>query len=83
MGYSCRSRNRKAVENPAVDYTDNGAWVLPGPLGAHNWQAMSIDLEAGLAYIPTQENPFSMQYKKIIKKLEYLNGPWSMEWVLK
>ena len=48
----------RPVENPEVDYTENGAWVLPGPLGAHNWQAMSIDIDAGLAYIPTQENAF-------------------------
>ena len=27
----------RPVENPEVDYSDNGAWVLPGPLGAHNW----------------------------------------------
>ena len=58
----------RPVENPEVDYSDNGSWVLPGPLGAHNWQAMSVDLEAGLVYIPTQENAFfyAMQgdYKK-------------------
>ena len=58
----------RPVENPEVDYSDKGSWVLPGPLGAHNWQAMSVDLEAGLVYIPTQENAFfyAMQgdYKK-------------------
>ena len=63
----------RPVENPAVDYTENGAWVLPGPLGAHNWQAMSIDLEAGLAYIPTQENPFFYAIQEDYKKTGYYN----------
>ncbi|MEJ2089252.1 MAG: hypothetical protein P8Y69_12445, partial [Gammaproteobacteria bacterium] len=32
-------------------------WVLPGPLGAHNWQAMSVDVDAGVVYLPAQDNP--------------------------
>ena len=31
--------------------------MLPGPLGAHNWQAMAVDEEAGVVYIPAQDNP--------------------------
>ncbi len=47
----------RPVENPDLDYQEDGKWILPGPLGAHNWQAMSVDEEAGLVYIPAQDNP--------------------------
>ena len=47
----------RPVETPAGDYTESDKWVLPGPLGAHNWQAMSVDVEAGLVYLPAQDNP--------------------------
>jgi quinohemoprotein ethanol dehydrogenase len=47
----------RPVENPDLDYQADGKWVMPGPLGAHNWQAMSVDEEAGLVYIPAQDNP--------------------------
>jgi len=75
------SEGQRPIENPAVDYSDNGAWVLPGPLGAHNWQAMSIDLEAGLAYIPTQENPFFYAIQEDYKKTGVYKrnpGGWNM-----
>jgi quinohemoprotein ethanol dehydrogenase len=47
----------RPVENPELDYLEEEKWVLPGPLGAHNWQAMSVDVEAGLVYLPAQDNP--------------------------
>ena len=47
----------RPVENPDLDYSQKEKWVLPGPLGGHNWQAMSVDVEAGLVFIPVQENP--------------------------
>ncbi len=47
----------RPVENPEMDYLEKEKWVLPGPLGAHNWQAMSVDVEAGLVYLPAQDNP--------------------------
>ncbi|MEZ5550615.1 MAG: PQQ-dependent dehydrogenase, methanol/ethanol family [Pseudomonadales bacterium] len=47
----------RPVENPDLDYTRREKWVLPGPLGAHNWQAMSVDVEAGVVYLPAQDNP--------------------------
>ena len=37
----------RPVENPELDYSEKGKWVLPGPLGAQNWQAMSVDEAAG------------------------------------
>ena len=71
----------RPVENPEVDYSENGAWVLPGPLGAHNWQAMSVDLEAGLVYIPTQENAFFYAIQEDYKKTGIYKrnpGRWNM-----
>jgi quinohemoprotein ethanol dehydrogenase len=71
----------RPVENPEVDYSDNGAWVLPGPLGAHNWQAMSVDIDSGLAYIPTQENPFFYAVQEDYKKtgiFKWTPGKWNM-----
>ena len=47
----------RPVLNPELDYQDNAKWILPGPLGAHNWQAMSVDVDAGVVYIPAQDNP--------------------------
>ena len=47
----------RPVENPEVDYSEEPQWILPGPIGAHNWQAMSVDVAAGLVYIPAQDNP--------------------------
>jgi quinohemoprotein ethanol dehydrogenase len=47
----------RPVENPDLNYEKEAKWILPGPLGAHNWQAMSVDEEAGVVYIPAQDNP--------------------------
>ncbi len=46
----------RPVENEELSYKDNAKWVLPGPLGAHNWQAMSVDVANGIAYLPAQDN---------------------------
>ena len=48
----------RPVLNPDLDYLEKGKWVLPGPLGAHNWQAMSVDVQAGLVYLPTHDIAF-------------------------
>jgi quinohemoprotein ethanol dehydrogenase len=47
----------RPVENPELDYSGKAQWILPGPLGAHNWQAMSYDAKAGIMYLPAQDNP--------------------------
>ncbi len=46
----------RPVENPGQDYKDKGAYVRPGPLGGHNFQAMSFSPKTGLVYIPAQDN---------------------------
>ncbi|HKX32248.1 MAG TPA: PQQ-dependent dehydrogenase, methanol/ethanol family [Blastocatellia bacterium] len=35
--------------------------VIPGPLGAHNWQPMSFHPPTGLVYIPVQDAGFNYQ----------------------
>jgi quinohemoprotein ethanol dehydrogenase len=46
----------RPVEIPGADYKDKGAYIRPGPLGGHNWQAMSFSPKTGLVYIPAQDN---------------------------
>ena len=50
----------RPVENPEarIDRTGKPALVIPGPGGAHNWQPMAYDPNAGLVFIPTQEAGF-------------------------
>ena len=46
----------RPVETPGADYKDKGTYIRPGPLGGHNWQAMSFSPKTGLVYIPAQDN---------------------------
>jgi quinohemoprotein ethanol dehydrogenase len=43
------------VDESAADWTSGAKVVMPGPLGAHNWQPMSFSPKTGLVYIPAQE----------------------------
>jgi quinohemoprotein ethanol dehydrogenase len=45
----------RPVENPEADYLNEPKWILPGPLGGHNWQAMSFDAARGVVYFSAQE----------------------------
>ena len=54
----------RPVENPDSDYLDKPQWVLPGPFGGHNWQAMAVDVEAGLVYLPAHDVPFFFSMAK-------------------
>ena len=42
----------RPVEIPGADYKDKGTYIRPGPLGGHNWQAMSFSPKTGLVYMP-------------------------------
>ena len=45
----------RPIEAPNARYTrTGGAWLAPGPFGAHNWHAMSWNPNTGLVYIPGQ-----------------------------
>ena len=46
----------RPVEVPGAAYKDKGTYIRPGPLGGHNWQAMSFSPRTGLVYIPAQDN---------------------------
>jgi quinohemoprotein ethanol dehydrogenase len=46
----------RPVEVPGAAYRDKGTYIRPGPLGGHNWQAMSYSPTTGLVYIPAQDN---------------------------
>ncbi len=48
----------RPVENPEKDFSEEAKWVLPGPLGGHDWQAMSFDESKGIVYMPAQDFPF-------------------------
>ena len=43
-------------ETPIADWTKGAQLIVPGPLGAHNWQPMSYSPLTGLVYIPGQIN---------------------------
>jgi PQQ-dependent dehydrogenase (methanol/ethanol family) len=45
----------RPVENPDVHYLEGTRFIQPGPLGGHNWQAMSVDVEASLVYMGVME----------------------------
>jgi quinohemoprotein ethanol dehydrogenase len=45
----------RPMENPSARYKRGTSTILPGPLGAHNWQPMSFDPETGLVYAPIHE----------------------------
>jgi quinohemoprotein ethanol dehydrogenase len=65
----------RPVEMPGVRYTDNAAFLKPGPLGGHNWQPMSFNPQTGLVYIPAQDTLFIYSPDK---KFEYKPGTWNL-----
>ena len=44
----------RPVEHPD-QYDEEPRWVMPGNSGAHSWQAMAVDPNRGVAYVPVQE----------------------------
>ena len=60
--------------------TQKSAWILPGPLGGHNWQAMSFNPDTGLVYIPAMESPlvFDVDHDfKATGRYKYIEGGWN------
>ena len=45
----------RPVENPEMAYDTKPQWVLPSNAGGHSWQAMAVDPNRGLAYLPVQD----------------------------
>jgi alcohol dehydrogenase (cytochrome c)/quinohemoprotein ethanol dehydrogenase len=50
-------KSGRPIENPASRYSSTGkkVEVMPGPPGAHSWQAMAYNPVQKLVYIPAQE----------------------------
>lgn len=72
----------RPVENKDRDWNASGdsQWVLPGPLGGHNWMAMSYNPNTGLVYIPAIENPlvFDVDHDfKATGKYKHVEGGWN------
>ena len=49
--------NGHPIENPTARATENGALLIPGSHGAHNWYPMAFSPQTNLAYIPTHLMP--------------------------
>ncbi|MCY4060654.1 MAG: PQQ-dependent dehydrogenase, methanol/ethanol family, partial [Gammaproteobacteria bacterium] len=45
----------RPVENPEMAYDEKAQWVLPSNAGGHSWQAMAVDPNRGIAYLPVQD----------------------------
>ncbi len=72
----------RPVETASRDYNKLGEskWILPGPLGGHNWQAMAFNPNTGLAYIPAMESPlvFDVDHDfKATGRYKYIEGGWN------
>ena len=62
-------------ETPAARYGTNrqGAWLSPGPTGAHNWHPMSWNPATGLVYIPAQNTQSWYEMEEV----QYQQGQWN------
>ena len=58
----------RPVEVEGGQYYDEAKWIWPGPLGAHNWQAMSVDVDAGVAYMGTHDWPYFFKVDPAFKE---------------
>ncbi|MEO2174096.1 MAG: PQQ-dependent dehydrogenase, methanol/ethanol family [bacterium] len=71
----------RPVEDPALDYLEESQWILPGPLGGHNWQAMSFDESKGIMYIPAMESPLAYSMSEEWKRTgtyKRVVGGWNL-----
>ena len=66
----------RPIENPAARYgmTGQGAWLSPGPTGAHNWRPMAWNPNTGLVYLPAQNNS---SYYVQVDEFVYQPGSWN------
>ena len=66
----------RPLETPEARYGMNrrGAWIAPGPTGAHNWHPMAWNGRTGLVYIPTQNNN---SFYEMSDELDFTPGQWN------
>jgi len=54
----------RPIENPEARYSQGAFAVVPGALGAHNWQPMAFNRKTGLVYIPANHALFGYEDPK-------------------
>ncbi len=66
----------RPIETPEARYGTNkrGAYLSPGPTGAHNWRPMAWNADTGLIYLPSQNNS---SYYEMVDSFEYTQGRWN------
>ncbi len=66
----------RPIEAPNARYgtTRQGAWLSPGPTGAHNWRPMSFNPTTGLVYLPAQN---TQSYYEMVTDFRYTQGQWN------
>lgn len=66
----------RPIETPEARYGMNkrGAWIAPGPTGAHNWRPMAFSEQTGWVYIPTQNNN---SFYEMADELDFTPGRWN------
>ncbi|MDE2876204.1 MAG: PQQ-dependent dehydrogenase, methanol/ethanol family [Gemmatimonadota bacterium] len=66
----------RPVETPEARYglTGKGAYLAPGPSGAHNWHPMSYSPQTGLVYLPATNNNY---YWEKSGDYDYQAGRWN------
>ena len=65
----------RPIETPESAYPESPKMMLPGPLGAHNWQPMSFSPKTGLVYLPVHDTPFWFANEGVFK---YRPGSWNV-----
>jgi quinohemoprotein ethanol dehydrogenase len=64
----------RPVEIAGADYKNKGAYIRPGPLGGHNWQAMSFSPKTGLVYLPAQDNGRYYEQPATVGEFKQMQG---------
>ena len=66
----------RPIEAPEARYGTNrqGAWLSPGPTGAHNWRPMAWNPATGLVYLPAQN---TQSYYEMVTDFRYTLGQWN------
>jgi quinohemoprotein ethanol dehydrogenase len=65
----------RPIEIPDARYETTAQVVVPGALGAHNWQPMAFSPKTGLAYVPANRALFGY---KDPKAFEVRDGRWNL-----
>ena len=66
----------RPIETAAARYGTNreGAYLSPGPTGAHNWRPMAWNPATGLVYLPAQN---TQSYYEMVTDFQYTQGQWN------